>query len=729
MSISPARSADSGGSGGGFVTQGQVDWTAITSSTLQLAVNVLERSSHGGVEPLTLVAGYSLGARMEVGALATKKVSLAVSQLKSFSTLNTVLWFGFGIKHIIRRLAESRQGMALVALIGCLSECYSVKIAADILERLFDLCHPVTGPNTQLTPANTQWTKLVEACAGALAHSSFGVLLNEVSRAYFKPGSYHSMGSAPTDMIAIALHAIIQMPEGVNSIHLVGGPDCGWIAAVANWLLDLPIRINLPNGDLFMFLGGYKRTNTTIDVTFAEDAEIGSIRVLERSYVIPSGKALFHWRNRSNGEPPDELDSGELAAHFGRVPWSHALIGTFGKAAYQLLYDGVLASSCGSFLGHAALIFSLCGRQPKRKRARRTISGCTLSCGKGFQYTAQQWLPELVESRNVLEAMEGALAKSSSLASLSKYYRSLADALQRIAGVCECRVCYYLAHKTADRGLEESLPLPSEGFCKVALAWTLCILIVTLSRVSNDGGIYPTMAGLERLYRDSLRCLTEHTKDETTNELPWSTSNTFLPRQVVDSSSPGLRFDLVVHEVPAAGISEAALRVHYKIADANGASHSLLITKLTDSVLCASFYLPCGGSTCGILPKGRIGFVVGEGTPSNNRLFWPDIPLTIGADYEMYRPSEWVVPLSLRVLPFSIVSRWSAVYQSEELSQQDMENRGPNRIQFLQTSQCLNCCHEGLTEMAKKVIPSLVKDVDALMRNPQGGSHLNVVRD
>ena len=45
----------------------------------------------------------------------------ALSRLHSFSSFGDLMHFGFGIKHIIRTLADSVEGMATIALCSALA--------------------------------------------------------------------------------------------------------------------------------------------------------------------------------------------------------------------------------------------------------------------------------------------------------------------------------------------------------------------------------------------------------------------------------------------------------------------------------------------------------------------------------------------------------------------------------------------------------------------------------
>lgn len=45
-----------------------------------------------------------------------ERVSFAITQMKKYGSQGNIIWVGYGIKHIVTKLAESEEGLALVAL-------------------------------------------------------------------------------------------------------------------------------------------------------------------------------------------------------------------------------------------------------------------------------------------------------------------------------------------------------------------------------------------------------------------------------------------------------------------------------------------------------------------------------------------------------------------------------------------------------------------------------------
>jgi arabinogalactan endo-1,4-beta-galactosidase len=97
----------SGGSSDAFAQQGTVDWTRLSRSTVNFTVEILARLSKAGVEPLTVAMGQAIFSGFNLDPEGQKRFSDTISRLKAFSSYGNVMWFGFGVKHIVRTLSET----------------------------------------------------------------------------------------------------------------------------------------------------------------------------------------------------------------------------------------------------------------------------------------------------------------------------------------------------------------------------------------------------------------------------------------------------------------------------------------------------------------------------------------------------------------------------------------------------------------------------------------------
>ncbi len=231
-----------------FAQQGTLDWAALSSSSFTFSVEVMSRFSKAGVEMITCAMGQAMCSQFNVPPEGQKRVTDAISKLKAYSSYGQVLWFGFGMKHIVRSLCETKQGATCAALCACLRVSYSTEMSARVLSVLCDQLLPSDG----LSPALPQWAALIDVCSGTLSPSKFPVMVDGFCRLALADRRPHSQCYKATTVDALA-HALAELSKvsngSVSSITFQGGYDCGWIAAVAEWLLCLKVKVLTEEGN------------------------------------------------------------------------------------------------------------------------------------------------------------------------------------------------------------------------------------------------------------------------------------------------------------------------------------------------------------------------------------------------------------------------------------------------------------------------------------------------
>ncbi|OAL43154.1 hypothetical protein IQ07DRAFT_524896, partial [Pyrenochaeta sp. DS3sAY3a] len=230
-----------------FTQQGSVDWVALSRGTLGFTVQGISRLSQAGIEALTVIATRGIFSQVRLGTLGQSRIEQAIKSVEVFPSMNKALWFGFGIKHIVRNLSETAEGLACVGICSCLTEEFSTSVSAQIMAQLFLLYKPPED----LTPALGQWTALIKACQGVVSTSEFGLALSKLSRLFLSDGTSNMLSCSKPEAIAKVLKGLFDVSIGsTKSIVIVGGPDCAWFAAVAHWLLELSVEILDSNGDV-----------------------------------------------------------------------------------------------------------------------------------------------------------------------------------------------------------------------------------------------------------------------------------------------------------------------------------------------------------------------------------------------------------------------------------------------------------------------------------------------
>jgi len=278
--------AASSGSGSGFQAQGQIDLTSIAYSVLQLGFGILERSSQVGIERLTLDAGLSVGAKLILGFGAAQRLKREISQSHAFSWMWSILHTCVGTKHVVRRLAESREGLSMLALVGCMSEIYNIEVCADILEHLFDM---LRQPR-ELMPSKDQWIKLVTVCRQAVPSTAFKDMLARMPKSQYQSRHHSIATTVHVKAIAEALcHFLRPRAEQLRIVYLTGGADCGSIAAIVYWLMDYPTDIfDFPCKPL-LSLHGACRGTTWVTATYDKEPPLAPVCVSDSSWVVSDG--------------------------------------------------------------------------------------------------------------------------------------------------------------------------------------------------------------------------------------------------------------------------------------------------------------------------------------------------------------------------------------------------------------------------------------------------------
>ncbi|KAL5347862.1 hypothetical protein ACLOAV_007272 [Pseudogymnoascus australis] len=278
--MSTAIDLRSGGSdSNAFAQQGTVDWTMLSRSTVNFTVEILSRLSKAGVEPITAAMGQAIFSGFNLDPEGQKRFSDVVSHLKAFSSYGEIMWFGFGVKHIVRTLSETEQGATCAAICACLSVSYDKYFCGKVLKALAD---QQKAPNS-LMPSISQWVALANICSGAVLGSRFPQLVEVYSRLTqsYPRGIRHGLQETTSaDALASALLELAKVSSGtVRSVTFIGGVDCGWLAALAQWLLSLRVDIITVDG---------------INVGFGDNIETATIKdKLFRRPLVSTAIELF----------------------------------------------------------------------------------------------------------------------------------------------------------------------------------------------------------------------------------------------------------------------------------------------------------------------------------------------------------------------------------------------------------------------------------------------------
>lgn len=225
--------------------QGQLDWVSLSRMSMTCSLEIAARIMYGGIDTCTILVGRGICFSFAFPPNGQRVLSDSLLQLRGYSSIGKVLWFGFGIKNVVHILSETEQGAFCVGVSAALAVPYNSFQAAQVWREYCVL----KGTPREFIPSVHQWKCLVDACAGSLHRSNFPHHFDEFSRT-LAPQVSASRLPAPPAELAKALATLGDLSQKkVSSAVFVGGVECAWLAAVAKCLLCLTIEIHDERGE------------------------------------------------------------------------------------------------------------------------------------------------------------------------------------------------------------------------------------------------------------------------------------------------------------------------------------------------------------------------------------------------------------------------------------------------------------------------------------------------
>ena len=398
----------------------------------------------------------------------------ALGKLRSFGSAGDLMYFGFGVKHIVRTLAESREGMTTVAICAAIAEVHSPHLSTLIIQEYAKLY--ATGAPGNLVPSYRQWEALVKSCSGVLAQSPFGLVFEFFKR--FNPEMDQSKDQCgEPKQVAHALDGLAKISSGLmKSMVLQGNSECAFLAAIAQWLFDLRVVVQDRYGKIVYPSVGADVDSYQLMIIFSDDMETSkSVTRAGGTYYIERFDEVI-----SDGDDHMYLN--------GRVEWGTALRHTFGSFATKLLQ---MPTILGALFGGAAKIYEMDGRETSTSNQLGLQRGFARfgpeASGRAFIDLAYRTLPELAFCR---DSMDKAFEESDDAAFLN-FKKSSAQ----LKEVCGCDdVCFGFG--------EASDTYSSHGECLVLVAHTAIQLVRQVSTIASiPADLRPSRGGLEGLYK------------------------------------------------------------------------------------------------------------------------------------------------------------------------------------------------------------------------------------
>ena len=480
--LQAASSSNTNSGAATFQQQGSVDWNALASNSLHTSVQILSRISSAGIDPFTIVVGQAVCGTLVWGAEGRKRFDQALQKCRGLAGYRNVLWFGFGVKHVASILTSTEQGATCAALCSCLAECYGSDLAADIVLEMTK----ALKPTTETVPSLVQWRNLVNACAGLVTTSTFGIRAEKLMRLAGESrialrGRRAGTDSWPRDRgvghkaeIAETLLGLAKLSRGVLvQMTIIGGADAGFIATIADWLLDLSVEIRGGKDYETLWKNRSLEEKPQLLILYEKDMAKDSMQPVGQTYRLLDGYELVR---RADGEHQASILSG-------RVPWEKALEYTFGRDFNSLMATN---EHFGIVIGYAARIYHGLYEGDENIEPQ-WLANCRSyfpdSHGLAYAHFILIRFPEL-------EPLRDAVFRGARTSRVIEAGASFDSHMSAIATACGCQTC--CSTKSGN-----GHPV-RRAFCLVLLAHTILKTSRALSGMETE--LCPLRAGLEIMF-------------------------------------------------------------------------------------------------------------------------------------------------------------------------------------------------------------------------------------
>lgn len=453
-----------------------IDWDEFATRKVSFTINSLIQHAAANVDVVTVQIGRLICDQFKIPAKGDRNVSDAFNNLPVHDSHD---WeFGFGFDHIAR-------GAWSWVIPGILLEYFDEGFSAQVCGQLAsDL-----GTPREMTPSVFQWQRLMHACNGVLATNRFGVLVddfvrlnpyNHVVTSHVSAGtSIHPRGHTSPQAVAKSLHLLAKVSSGqVSKVQLVGTDDIGWFAAVAEWLLDMRVKICSASGQSLYC--NCAEEDPQVELVFESDVHEEALQQRQL------GDNAYRLQDVWDEQRVDHQEGHYLSPVLGgRVLWVTLFSAVFQDAFMTVLHTEV--TIIGTTVACAARVLQAIasGEEgvPPSCGASSWLSGPG-SYGAGLVQTMTNWFLGFSRAlSNMNHCLQLPLAEA-----VSRYD----EQMKKLQKFCGCSVC------DPSRNLQKDP-------CQLAMMETIVALGVSLSRIVIAPELFPRRSGIRLLYEHEVR--------------------------------------------------------------------------------------------------------------------------------------------------------------------------------------------------------------------------------
>ena len=454
-----------------FSQQGQLDYVAAGTSVVSGASLILQRFADAGIQPMTHQAGFAISMQFQLGELGSQRVRDALSRIRPSHGFESVLWFGFGYKSYLALLTEQELGLNCAALCACLGETYGEARAAQLLQALWR----TYNFSNELEPSRSQYRALISNCSGFLLSTPFPDIVQRMAGPYKDDGYVNASLSATTSTdLAKALNALFQISKGaLKAIEVHGGRDIAFLAAVAYWLFDLKVWVQMHDGST-MFSNCLYREQASVRLHWGDvdSTQSSLIQVSATTFVLRSVEDLI-------------IDDPHSPIIF-RINWDCCLTELFHDEVEDILDQAALL---GKVLGAVARIYqaiATCEMDVGGFSRTHFVNFQPRGYGRSFIEGICTLLPEIGSEAAFLEGAKDSLSQS-----VAENKTAVPVLIGQLKADCLCGTC-----------TSKSALISRHHSCNVAVVLFLRHIGDLMAHVDFDLPIDPTRSALETAYDD-----------------------------------------------------------------------------------------------------------------------------------------------------------------------------------------------------------------------------------
>lgn len=457
-----------------FQQQGQLDYVAMSNSIISCSVAMSQRLAAAGISQITHQAGLAMSTRFCLGQMGQMRVSQALANLRQYFGFERVLWFGFGHKSFLALLTEHQAGVNCAALCASLAEVYGDDQSAQYLQALWR----VQGLSETLEPSRSQFRALVSGCSGLLLATPFPDVVRRMA------GPCSDEDYRPVSVVntrfedwAKAVDAIFQISKGnLKAIRVYGGRDIAFLGAIAHWLFDLRVWVELPDGTIpFSSCRSPEHANVYLHYVDVQKGSNALLEISSTTFVLRSIKDL--------------ISDDHYCQMTFRIEWKSCLSELFYDEVDEILENVILI---GKALGGIARIYEAlekCEVDVGGLSRTHFINYQPAGFGRGFIDNVSNLFPEIGISVFRTAALEVLHTD------VPSRVKTICDSVGKMIASCRCYNCN--PRKDGDATEYHS--------CHVTVLLFIRAVANILSHTDIKAPINPSRGRLELIYSKCLR--------------------------------------------------------------------------------------------------------------------------------------------------------------------------------------------------------------------------------